>query len=250
MNLASEAGFEPGFVMYNEKDLEARELIIKTITFNLKKDLGELNRAIRFFQIETPITTPRKMLQGHIETGFEMIGTAEVPKNIDDKPLSFDKLLRPETTAGTYAAFYHMFGKDYMRVKKMLPVVLWQFGKSFRSEQLRPLSGLRFQEFYQLEYQLFYAADSGADYFTCARNSAVKSIAGLCGSERWSYMSVDKDSLAHYAEKTTDIFVDVPEIEVGAISQRKDFHEYVKVVEVSIGLDRLTALQTVLRDSI
>lgn len=243
MKPASDLGWPQGFVVYDERDLLARRFVIDAFTHLLKEKLTALNRAVRFFQIETPMLTHKEALKGHEDTGFDLV------KSSFSKHGQSEMYLRPETTFGTYAAFRQMWPMPPER-KKQMPAVLWQYGKSFRDEQARPMGDLRFREFYQLEYQLFFAPDSKADYFaacTDASIEAVKSVTHLTPET----IRVESFDLAHYSEKTTDIYSCTLEKhpttghpikhEVAAISQRKDF-EGASVVEVSVGLDRLTAL--------
>jgi len=246
MKPASELGWPQGFVVYNEHDLLAREVIIKLITNGLSKALMSLNRAIRFFQIETPMLTPKEALAGHEATGFDLV------KSSFSKHGQSEMYLRPETTFGTYSAFKAMWPMEPER-KKQMPIVLWQYGKSFRDEQARPMNELRFREFYQLEYQLFFSPDTKADYFDACVRACSQSVNSITNETILGVELGEKD-LAHYSAKTTDIYVhkehakDEPEVsvEVAAISERKDF-EGARVVEVSVGLDRLTNLQRIVR---
>ena len=236
MNPASDLGWPQGFVVYREADLKARQLVVGVFTHYLSGALTSLNRAVRFLQIETPMLTPRPLLAGHEATGFDLVRAGFA------KHGHADMLLRPETTAGTYAAFRAIWPMEPER-KKQMPIVLWQFGKSFRDEQARPMAELRFREFYQLEYQLFFSPETKADYFGACVTATVEATSRLCGGGSVRPVSVFGAELAHYAESTTDIMVG--EIEVAAISLRKDF-EGARVVEVSVGLDRLTALQRII----
>lgn len=235
MKPASELGWPQGFVVYDERDLAARDLVVNLFVFRLKAGLLALNRAVRFFRIETPMLTPKKFLKGHEETGFDLV------KAGFEKHGASEMYLRPETTFGTYAAFRAMWPQEQER-KKQMPICLWQYGKSFRDEQNRPMTELRFREFYQLEFQLFFAPDTKADYFgTCAQAAAnaAKALTGeiLC-------VEVPASELAHYSAATTDIYSG--NREVAAVSERKDF-EGARVVEVSVGLDRLAFLQGIYR---
>jgi hypothetical protein len=121
-------GWPQGFVLYNEKDLLARQMIVTIFTHKLQKALTLLNRAVRFIQIETPMLTYKEALKGHEETGFDLV------KAGFSKHGAAEMYLRPETTFGTYAAFRALYPEEQKR-KKEMPVCLWQFGKSFRDEQ-------------------------------------------------------------------------------------------------------------------
>jgi|SRR3990172_5332004 len=249
MNPASNMGWPQGFVVYDERDLKARQIIVDVFTDRLKSALTGLNRAVRFFQIETPMLTFKEALKGHEATGFELVKSSFAKHGQDEM------YLRPETTFGTYAAFRAMWPMEPER-KKQMPICLWQYGKSFRDEQARPMGELRFREFYQLEYQLFFSPDTKADYFGTCVNAAADAICGVTHTLPKA-VPVPEDELAHYSAKTFDLYwwaYDTNEKtgeqfeirhEVAAISERKDF-EGAKVMEVSVGLDRLTALQQLL----
>jgi len=247
MKPASDLAWPQGFVVYDDRDLMARETVIELMTFRIRREFTELNRAIRFFQIETPMLTPLAALKGHEETGFELVD-AHFKKHGAQS-----MYLRPETTFGTYAAFRAMWPIEAER-KKQMPICLWQFGKSFRDEQARPMSELRFREFYQLEYQLFFSPDTKADYFAAACRATTQAVGSVAGEDQWEVSYVDPKELAHYSLRTADIYVrtseseprgpeDIKKHEVAAISERKDFDANTKVIEISVGLDRLTALQ-------
>lgn len=232
MNPASKAGWPQGFVFYDEADLIARKQVVETFSYSMRSTLQDVNRAVRFVQVETPCLTPREALRGHVDTGFELVRTH------DSRHGGEGMILRPETTFGTYAAMRTMYPME-PQMKKALPLVLWQYGKSFRDEQARPMAELRFREFYQLEFQLFYSPDSGADYAS-ACNKAVASALYHLTHDAGSILSirpVPAAELAHYSEATFDHYL--VDTEVAAISLRKDFGPSAKVVEVSVGLDRV-----------
>lgn len=233
MRPASDSGRWPqGFVLYEEGDLRAREWIVGLLTAHMQDALCRLNRAVRFVRVETPMLTPPDMLQGHAATGFDLV-SAGFKKHGDA-----GMLLRPETTAGTYAAFTTLWPVERERRKEM-PLVLWQVGKSFRDEQARPFSELRFREFYQLEYQLFASPDSKADYFGECLRAAGRAVRRVTEAEP-RFDEVGHSDLAHYSSRTVDVYAG--EHEVAAISARTDMPGTL-VVETSVGLDRLTALR-------
>jgi glycyl-tRNA synthetase (class II) len=239
MEPASEKmGWPQGFVLYNETDLKARSTIVEIFGHNLHRELTQLNRAVRFTQIETPMLTHREALKGHEETGFDLVKASFAKHGLSEM------YLRPETTFGTYAAFRALWPMEPER-KKQMPICLWQYGKSFRDEQSRPMAELRFKEFYQLEYQLFFSRDTKADYFKACTFATAQAVHSVTGKET-QQMDVLGADLAHYSARTTDMYVLAGEtaIEVAAISERRDF-EGAQVVEVSVGLDRLTALQNI-----
>ena len=164
--------------------------------------------------------TPADKLQGHIDTGFELINAGH------------RGYLRPETTAGTYEAFAMRF--QDAQAKKRLPYCMWQVGCSFRDEakpDTMRASKLRLVQFYQMEFQLFASHGSKAPYI----ETALEMLTGMYGGQ-----AVDADELPHYSEKTIDWHIG--DLEVAGCSVRKDW-EHGIVFEVAIGLDRLVALQ-------
>ncbi len=239
MKPASDIGWPQGFVLYDERDLIARRLVLDVFLDGMKRELTGLNRAVRFMQIETPMLTPKECLKGHEATGFDLV------KAGFSKHGASEMYLRPETTFGTYAAFKSLWPMEPER-KKQMPIVLWQYGKSFRDEQARPMNELRFREFYQLEFQMFFAYDTKADYFDACVKASVGAVVALTGDVL--RMPVPAGELAHYSARTDDIYVKNLEtkndVEVAAISERADF-EGAKVVETSVGLDRLAMLQRI-----
>jgi histidyl-tRNA synthetase len=213
--------YSQGLVIYDEQDLIIRRYIVENITSRLKEMFNKLNPAIRMFQVETPTLTPHALLQSHIDTNFDLVEAG-------------DFCLRPETTRGTYEAIKSMYPQQE-QLRKALPLCVWQFGKSYRNEQKRPFSELRFKEFYQLEYQLIYSMDTKADYHAYM-SDGMTDVLGFILNKRISIDTV-KD-LPHYSEKTTDLYYDKHELV--AISSRKDFSPH-KVLEISCGLDRICA---------
>lgn len=216
-----------GFVVYDEADIKARQIIVEIFTHRLKSRLQKLNPAINFMQIETPISIPEKAVQGHKKIGFDLV----------EVKYKHPMYLRPETPWGTYQYFLDKWPMENKR-KKICPIVLWQCGKSFRNEQERPFGELRFKEFYQLEYQLIYTLDTKADYFGAACDSAYQAVMEITGRAAAENVT----DLAHYSERTWDIYNG--DHEVAAVSLRNDLEGYA-VVEVSVGLDRLTALRKI-----
>ena len=149
--------------------------------------------------------------------------------------------LRPETTMGSYEYARHILN-THNDVKQKLPVVVWQHGKSFRNEQDKVSKNMRLKEFYQLQYQIIYSANTSNDYHTLVVD-IVKNILSI----HFDVRTILSDRLPDYSEKTTDIEMVDCGMEICSISQRKDFYtynpqglkEYHKVVEVAIGTDRL-----------
>jgi len=215
--------FTKATVLWNERELVERECIVATITSLLSSVWGSMNRAVRFVRVETPIITSKDILAGHVAEGFPLF----------DVELGY---LRPETTGGTIAAFDLMYPNKSQK-RAVLPVCLWQYGKSFRNETLggsMKATKLRLYEFYQLEYQLFAPHGTKAPYL----DEAIKALIAYYGGEAVELT----DDVPHYSNRTVDWEIDG--IEVAGLSSRKDF-EHGELYEVSIGLDRLTRLRTI-----
>lgn len=207
--------FSNATVMWNEREINRRESLVREIPSLLLETWRRLNPAVQMERVETPILTPAEHLSSHIEANFELISTQK------------RGYLRPETTAGTYAAF------ELLSPLK-LPYCLWQVGCSFRDEakpDTMRASKLRLVQFYQMEFQLFASAGSKAPYL----ESALDSLVGNYGGE---YTSAE--DLPHYSEKTLDWNMDG--LEIAGCSVRKDWQGGM-VFEIAIGLDRLVAKQ-------
>lgn len=206
--------------MWNEQEIIRREALIREIPVALLSAWKDLNHAVSMERCETPILTPAAELQGHIDTGFELINAGA------------RGYLRPETTAGTYAAMAQRFPADAL--KKKLPYCMWQVGCSFRDEakpDTMRASKLRLVQFYQMEFQLFAGHGSKAPYIEAALDVL---------TSRYGGKAIEADELPHYSEKTLDWHIG--DLEVAGCSIRKDW-EHGMVFEVAIGLDRLVALQ-------
>jgi hypothetical protein len=213
--------FSNATVMWNELEITRRESLIREIPVLLSSAWGNENPSVAFERIETPILTPAKYLQSHIDAKFELIDTGR------------RGYLRPETTAGTFEAMSLRFPQQNSW-RKHAPLCLWQVGLSFRDEE-KPdtmrASKLRLVQFYQMEFQLFCSHGTKAPYLDVAIDALQKAYGGL---------AVIPDDLPHYSERTIDWHIDG--LEVAGLSQRKDWPEGM-VFEVAIGLDRLVAMQ-------
>ncbi len=215
--------FSNATVMWNEQEILYRESLISMIPKGIFFAWKELNRAVDMERCETPILTPAEYLEGHIKTGFNLIG-----------PCGNRGYLRPETTAGTYEAMSQRFEPDMLR--KRLPFCMWQVGCSFRDEEnpdTMRASKLRLVQFYQMEFQLFASHGSKAPYLETALQHLID-YTGYGGE------IVVPDDLPHYSEKTLDWHVNG--LEVAGCSIRKDW-SHGMVFEIAIGLDRLVALR-------
>jgi glycyl-tRNA synthetase len=170
--------------------------------------------------------------------------------------------LRAETTEGSYRMAQHIL----RTTKTKPPLGVWQLGQSFRRETSdgANAANLRFNAFYQLEFQLIYSKpytdDNGKPRGTQApipqllKDALVPLVAKLTGLES---RLVPSDRLPVYSEATDDIEVfwhaptkEAPEWkEVCSMSQRTDFTATIEgikdpltVFEVAFGADRMVAV--------
>jgi len=207
-------------VLWTESEIVQRDALINKIYQILRQTWVEMNRAVQFYRVETPIITPDKFLNGHVSEGFPMLKCER-------------GYLRPEIAGGCFNAFFELFPNVGQR-KKILPVVIWQAGKSFR-EELNPdtmrASKLRLIEFWQLEFELICSVDSQAPYMQAG-------IAAIVAAFKTGIAETAAE-LPHYSVNTIDWIIDG--LEVAGCSVRTDLDGYL-VHEVSIGLDRLLAV--------
>ena len=227
-----------GLVYYTEDDIRVREFLIQEISRRLETAFQAVNRAVRFMRIETPSLVPPDVVKQHLDAKFPLWAVVDpqwmVMNTIEDRVPFF---LRPESTRGTYLMFDVLF-PQHPQQAKMLPLCLWQSGLSFRIEQDKTFANLRFKQFYQLEFQLAYAEGTKADYHEAACVAMREILHHLFRDWSPATVEVADDERPFYSSKTTDLYC--ADTEVVAISSRKDF--IYPVVEVSCGLDRLTAI--------
>lgn len=220
--------FSNATVMWTEQEIVERDCLVRQCFQIVNRAWSDLNSAIRFRRVETPVITPPSELHGHIKAGFPLFQLTD-GKTIDKQIVT--RLLRPETTAGSIAAFHLLYPMEQQR-RKAMPICIWQMGKSFRNEanpETMRASRLRLIEFYQLEFELFAAADSRAPYISVALESLLKRFGG-------KIVQSLPQSLPHYSRHTLDWEIDG--VEVAGCSERVDWNEGI-IYEVSIGLDRL-----------
>ena len=230
-----------GLVFWPEREVRLRERARDYFAEELTRALLETNPAWRVLMVESPLLTPRELLNvnyteediwaqaAHDETGSQLA-------------------LRPETTPGTYAYMQHLLN-THSGIKP--PFCVWTAGKSFRREQVQPTKHMRLKEFYQQEFQCLYTADTMNDY-----HSAI--LEPVCRMVRDFVMLptriVPSDRLPSYSQITMDIEVDNGDkwMEVCSISRRTDFPQKLTfqgkkgtvekdalVLEIAIGLDRI-----------
>ena len=237
-----------GLPFWNEREIIFRETCIREIETSIKMTLTNINPAWKFFRCEAPVITPRDFISPNY-TGDDVF-ELDISnwKNFKQKPV-----LRPETTPGSYAYATHLMKQNSMNNKPVkAPLCVWQAGKSFRVEKSdgATASKLRFNEFYQLEFQCIYSETTGVDYLEPIEIEIATMIKHLTGSD--SVRIIDSDRLPSYSLKTRDVevpYMSSPTLnepnwrEMASISIRKDFAEGYRVLEIAIGLDRLVMVK-------
>ena len=209
-----------GLVFWSEDEIAVRETCVTAIVRDLSRCLKTMNPAFEMVRVEAPLLTPKDLINPNY-TFADMFSLG-----------STDLVLRPETTMGSYAAARALLNSHNER-KYRMPIVVWQHGKSFRREQDQPTKHMRLKEFYQLEFQIIYAANTAMDYSTKVVPQMQTTLSKLMGPCRVE----PSDRLPDYAEWTKDIVRESNSMEVCSISMRKDY-DGAKVLEVAVGTDR------------
>lgn len=221
-----------GLRWWTESELKYRDHVVDTLNEWIRTSLLNINRAWTFHRIEAPMIIPHSM----IAPGYTDDDLWTLNARIGEEGAA----MRPETTSGSYAQARSMLAQN----KKLLPMSVWQVGKSFRRETNDGASAskLRFYEFSQAEWQCLYSSNTMADYRAAVLNDLRHCLSNLCSAEA---RIVPSDRLPDYSEKTDDVEVDrlvdgkTRWTEVASISTRKDFSEDIRVLEIAVGADRV-----------
>jgi glycyl-tRNA synthetase len=230
-----------GLVHWTERDIRLREMMIAHFAGEVSAFLKTTNPAWDIRRVEAPILTPRELISQAYGAGDVFV---QGQLSAHDHAL----VLRPETTPSTYAYMQHLLnGHDRVR----LPLCVWQAGKSFRREQDQPTRHVRLKEFWQMEFQCAFTADTGNDYHAACLEPVRRMIGAMT---RLPTRIVPSDRLPAYSQVTTDVEVDNGDkwMEVASISRRTDFPQKARaptkadsareldvlVLEIAIGLDR------------
>lgn len=223
-----------GLRFWTEEEILARDQATALLALTMRQTLTRINSAWSFHRVDGPLLTPRPF----ISPAYTDDDVFALVAPLGDQSAA----LRAETTASSYLYAEHLMASGQTK----MPTCIWQAGKSFRretSDGARP-STLRYNEFYQLEFQCIYNVSTKADYrgvVEPAIQTAIRQIT-LAQTSRM----VESDRLPSYSVSTRDV-----EIlwkgefkEVASISTRTDFNrENTVVLEVAIGLDRLVAIR-------
>ncbi len=223
-----------GIPFWTAPKIRLREQAIQTLEDTLTRNMTRLNSAWTLHRVEGPLLTPRDQISAsYDETDIFMLKA-----KLGEK----DAALRAETTASSYAYAEYLVNRGLVKY----PFCVWQVGKSFRVEAMdgARASTLRFNEFYQCEFQFIYKNSTLADIRGCGEVAAQAAIKQITHST--DIRMVDSDRLPSYSTATRD--VEVPYLregkvewkEMASISTRTDFpREDITVLEVAVGLDRL-----------
>lgn len=212
---------------YDESEIELREMMVQRLSSVARRTLQSVNPAWKFKRVEGPLLTPRNFVSDSYDENDIFVTQVEKANQ--------KLVLRPETTKSSY-----LFAEEGFD-KKKLPLCVWQIGKSFRVEKSDGATAakLRFNEFYQLEFQCIYSEGTMADYRSYLMDAVSKEISMFLFAEAVRY--VESDRLPSYSRSTLDIEVPYNNEwkEVASCSLRTDFKPGTEVCEIAIGIDRL-----------
>ena len=206
-------------------DFHTREYIVNVLSTVIQSTLLSINRQWVFNRIESPLIIPKE----YIKLPYK-----------DHKIYSVGDLrLRPETTEATYA--YIQDTNKYWEVEP--PIALWQYAKSARPETDE--DNMHLKEFYQLEYQCFYAKYDIRDYRSRVLPELQRAVAMLTKYETRLRQS---ETSPAYSPLVIDIEVLFRDkwIEVASILVRNDAPDIIEGgvhnLEIGFGVDRLVQI--------
>lgn len=213
---------------WDEKSINLRERFIKEISEEVKECLWRINKAWAIHRYEGPILTPRSFISSSYSDDDIFVTNHK------------DFVLRAETTPSSYTASKRLTSQGVT-----FPICVWQSGKSFRRETNDGASAakLRFNEFYQLEFQCIYSDTTKAEY-QIKLLSLLKTY--ITKHTKLETRIVESDRLPSYSNSTLDLEVLFGNrwTEVSSCSIRNDFQDGFLVTELAIGLDRLVEMVT------
>ncbi|MNU53390.1 Glycine--tRNA ligase [compost metagenome] len=228
-------------VHWEEREIVRRDELVRHFSDEIRFFLRSVNPAWDVRRIEAPVLVPRDIISNAYTN--EDVWVQERLSETET-----ELVLRPETTPTTYAYMMHLLN-THSRTK--LPLCVWQAGRSFRREQEQSSSHMRLKEFWQMEFQAAFTADTGMDYHAACLEPVRRMIASVI---HLPTRIVPSDRLPSYSQVTMDVEVDngFKWMEVCSISRRTDFPQKfvsqskggatrehdVLVLEIAIGLDR------------
>jgi glycyl-tRNA synthetase (class II) len=236
-----------GLRFWSEREIALREQITARLAGLVRRTLEDMNAAWRVERCEAPMIMPL----ADFSSAYDPDDVFTLRREMADQAWA----LRAETTPGSYLYAKRLFQTFGYRP----PLCVWQAGQSFRTEASDGATAakLRFNSFWQLEFQCIYSKATGADYATALREALKTEIGKIIADE---VRLVPSDRLPSYATETIDIEgmwhggAERDEWkEVASTSKRIDFPAFepyphttdkntLVVFEVAIGLDRLVAL--------
>lgn len=236
----SEALYEfGGLRFWTEDEIQLREMFAARAISVVKQTLLNMNPAWSFAQMEGPILTPKSVISSEYDENDLFVTNHEAGGQF--------LCLRPETTQSSYA--YARF------LNKKLPLCVYQQGKSFRRElnDGATAAKLRFNEFWQLEFQCIYSDSTKADYRKALMLGIHNEIKRFTKADT---RRIESERIPSYSESTIDIISTVwlpnkkkggrqfiqEDREMVSCSIRNDFSDDTKVCEIAIGLDRIATL--------
>lgn len=228
-------------VHWEEREILRREDFIRHFSEEIRFFLRSVNPAWDVRRVEAPTLVPRDLISN-------AYGNSDVWVQERLSPSETELVLRPETTPSTYAYMTHLLDGH---TGTKLPLCVWQAGRSYRREQEQTTAHMRLKEFWQMEFQCAFTADTGMDYHAACLEPVRKMIASTINLPT---RIVESDRLPSYSQTTMDVEVlaGARWMEVCSISRRTDFprkfvtrskggvskeHD-VLVLEIAIGLDR------------
>lgn len=228
-------------VHWEEGEILRREEFIRHFSQEVRVFLRSINPAWDVRRVEAPTLVPRHLISNAYENDDVWVQERLTATETE-------LVLRPETTPSTYAYMTHLLETH---TGTRLPLCIWQAGRSYRREQEQTTAHMRLKEFWQMEFQAAFTADTGMDYHGACLEPVRKMIASVINLPT---RIVASDRLPSYSQVTMDVEVDngFKWMEVCSISRRTDFprkfvsrskggatreHD-VLVLEIAIGLDR------------
>ena len=196
-------------VHWEEREILRREAFIRHFSDEVRAFLRSVNPAWDMRRVEAPTLIPRHLIS-------DAYGNADVWVQQQLAPTETELVLRPETTPSTYAYMTHLLDTH---TGARLPLCVWQAGRSYRREQEQTTAHMRLKEFWQMEFQAAFTADTGMDYHAACLEPVRKMIASVIALPT---RIVPSDRLPSYSEVTMDI-----EVDNGFKAQWEQFLRYV-----------------------
>lgn len=218
-----------GLRFWSEDEIMLRNMVVDRTNAKIRSVLLDMNKAWAFFRCEGPILTPMSLISDEY-TENDVFITNHSANNER-------WALRGETTISSYTYAKHLI-QTVKRAKP--PFCVMQVGKSFRREKADGASPskLRYNEFYQAEWQCIYSEGTMADYRQAVIDQTQPLMKNILGTE---IRVVDSDRIPKYSDSTIDLEakIDSGWREIASVSIRNDFGEGIKVLEFALGLDRV-----------